>query len=144
MYNYDYITENSTSVLTNVADITLWLIISFIVAIAAGIMIYFMFLKDEKKVSNDLQKVKDFLNFKTMLIEPLLKILYIIATIFVILFSFGLITVSFTSFILLLILGPLSIRIVYELIMININIWKNTNQIKNNIESKQKTKAKKE
>lgn len=149
MYNYDYITEESTSTLANIAGVAVWTIIAFIIAIAAGIMIYFMFVKDNKPVSQNLQKIKDLLDFKVMLIEPILKIIYIISTVFIILFSFGLISTSFVSFLLVLIFGPLSIRVVYELMMINIMIWKNTKEINENMTSKKiveekKPKAKKE
>lgn len=99
-------------------------------------MIYFMFVKDNKPVSEKLQKLKDLLDFKTMLIEPILKIVYIIATVFIILFSFGLISLNFVSFLMVLILGPIAIRIVYELMMINIMIWKNTKEINDNIKAK--------
>lgn len=149
MYNYDYITEESTSTLANIAGVAVWTIIAFIIAIAAGIMIYFMFVKDNKPVSQNLQKIKDLLDFKVMLIEPILKIIYIISTVFIILFSFGLISTSFVSFLLVLIFGPISVRVVYELMMINIMIWKNTKEINENMTSKKiveekKPKAKKE
>ena len=71
-----------------------------------------------------------------MLIEPILKIVYIIATVFIILFSFGFISINFVSFLMVLILGPIGIRIVYELMMINIMIWKNTKEINDNIKVK--------
>lgn len=149
MYNYDYITEESTKTLTNIAGVAIWTIIAFVIAIAAGIMIYFMFVKDNKPVSQNLQKLKDLLDFKVMLIEPILKVIYIISTVFIILFSFGLISTSFVSFLMVLIFGPLSIRVVYELMMINIMIWKNTKEINDNIASKKgvevkNTKPKKE
>ena len=107
-------------------------------------MIYFMFVKDNKPVSEKLQKLKDLLDFKTMLIEPILKIVYIIATVFIILFSFGLISLNFVSFLMVLILGPIAIRIVYELMMINIMIWKNTKEINENIKPKVAKKEAKE
>ncbi len=149
MYNYDYITEESTKTLTNITGVAIWTIIAFVIAIAAGIMIYFMFIKDNKPVSQNLQKLKDLLDFKVMLIEPILKVIYIISTVFIILFSFGLISTSFVSFLLVLIFGPISIRVVYELMMINIMIWKNTKEINENMAPKKgvevkHTKTKKE
>lgn len=136
MQDYDYLLGETTNTVNKVAGTAVWTVIAFIIAIAAGIMIYFMFVKDNKAVSENLQKLKDLLDFKTMLIEPILKIVYIIATVFIILFSFGLISLNFVSFLMVLILGPIAIRIVYELMMINIMIWKNTKEINNNIKAK--------
>ena len=116
MYDYDYIAGETTKAAANVAGTLIWTIIAFIIAIAAGIMVYFMFVKSDKQVSENLKKLKDLLDFKTMLIEPILKVVYISLTIFVILFSFGLISTSFVSFLLTLIFGPIIIRIAYELI----------------------------
>lgn len=136
MQDYDYLLGETTNTVNKVAGTAVWTVIAFIIAIAAGIMIYFMFVKDNKPVSENLQKLKDLLDFKTMLIEPILKIVYIIATVFIILFSFGLISLNFVSFLMVLILGPIAIRIVYELMMINIMIWKNTKEINDNIKAK--------
>lgn len=136
MQDYDYLLGETTNTVNKVAGTAVWTVIAFIIAIAAGIMIYFMFVKDNKPVSEKFQKLKDLLDFKTMLIEPILKIVYIIATVFIILFSFGLISLNFVSFLMVLILGPIAIRIVYELMMINIMIWKNTKEINDNIKAK--------
>lgn len=136
MQDYDYLLGETTKTVNKVAGTAVWTVIAFVIAIAAGIMIYFMFVKDNKPVSEKLQKLKDLLDFKTMLIEPILKIVYIIATVFIILFSFGLISLNFVSFLMVLILGPIAIRIVYELMMINIMIWKNTKEINDNIKAK--------
>ena len=94
MQDYDYLLGETTNTVNKVAGTAVWTVIAFIIAIAAGIMIYFMFVKDNKPVSEKLQKLKDLLDFKTMLIEPILKIVYIIATVFIILFSFGLISLK--------------------------------------------------
>lgn len=134
-YGYDYVSDSAVN---SVAGTLIWTIIAFIIAIAAGIMIYFMFVKSDKKVSDKLQKLRDLLDFKTMLIEPILKIVYISFTVFIILFSFGLISTSFISFILVLILGPIIIRIVYELCLINVMIWKNTKEINESLKKSPK------
>ena len=144
MYDYDYIAGETTKAAANVAGTLIWTIIAFIIAIAAGIMVCFMFVKSDKQVSENLKKLKDLLDFKTMLIEPILKVVYISLTIFVILFSFGLISTSFVSFLLTLIFGPIIIRIAYELMMINIMIWKNTKEINENIKPKVAKKEAKE
>lgn len=147
MYDYDYMTGQTAKAAANVAGTLVWTIIAVILAIAAGIMVYFMFVKSDKPVSENLQKIRDLLDFKTMLIEPILKIVYIILTIFIVLFSFGLISTSFILFLIVLIFGPLTLRITYELMMINIMIWKNTKEINGNLNpknTKKETKTQKE
>lgn len=147
MYDYDYMTGQTAKAAANVAGTLVWTVIAVILAIAAGIMVYFMFVKSDKPVSSSLQKLRDLLDFKTMLIEPILKIVYIILTIFIVLFSFGLISTSFILFLIVLIFGPLTLRITYELMMINIMIWKNTKEINGNLNpknTKKETKTQKE
>ena len=140
-------TGQTAKAAANVAGTLVWTVIAVILAIAAGIMVYFMFVKSDKPVSVNLQKIRDLLDFKTMLIEPILKIVYIILTIFIVLFSFGLISTSFILFLIVLIFGPLTLRITYELMMINIMIWKNTKEINGNLNqknTKKETKTQKE
>ncbi len=136
MYDYVNIANETTKTATKIAGTLVWTIIAIILAIAAGIAVYFMFVKSDKPVSENLQKIRDLLDFKTMLIEPILKIVYIILTIFIVLFSFGLISTSFILFLIVLIFGPLTLRITYELMMINIMIWKNTKEINGSLNTK--------
>ncbi len=44
---WDYLTESS-KVANKVAGTLIWTVIAMIIAIAAGIMVYFMFVKDKK------------------------------------------------------------------------------------------------
>lgn len=106
-------------------------IITLILSIISGVLVYIFFLspKKENKLSPLLKYLKDFLNFDKMVIETILKIVYLISTIFVILTSFNFIAYDFGLFFLNLILAPIFIRLVYELILINICIWKNTTAI---------------
>ena len=64
-----------------------------------------------------------------MIIEPILKILYLIFTLYIILYSFTFIGTSFLLFLVVLILGPIIIRLIYEGSLIIIMIWKNTKEI---------------
>ena len=64
-----------------------------------------------------------------MLIEDLLKIIYLILAIFITLYSFELIRESFIAFIFTLLIGNLVLRLIFESILVNIMIWKNTNEI---------------
>lgn len=129
MYNY-YPQTSPTYLETRVTGAAVWTIVSFILAIVGGLVVYFLFFKSDKKTSNKyLDWVKEFFNFKKMLIEDILKIVYVVLTIFITLVSFELITVNFIAFLLTLILGNLGLRIIFELSLIRIMIWKNTNEI---------------
>ena len=64
-----------------------------------------------------------------MLIEPILKVSYIILAIFITLYSFNMISVSFISFLLTLVLGNIVLRLIYEWCLVLIMIWKNTTEI---------------
>ncbi len=109
---------------------SVWIIVSFVLAIIGAICGYFLFIKPANKQNNKfLTWLHDFLNFKHMLIEHLLKIFYAFALLFVTLSSFAYISTSFLMFILTLTLGNLLVRVIYEAALMWIMIWKNTNDI---------------
>ena len=125
MYRYNQMASSFTGY-------AVWSIIALILAIIGGVLAYFLFIKGNFKLSDNLKKLRNLLDFKVMLIEPILKVLYLISTIFIILMSFNLIAVNFLSFLLTLILGPVIIRIAYEGMLILVMIWKNTKAISEN------------
>lgn len=115
----------------------IWTIIAAILAVVGGILVYFLFVKAKQEPKGKfLQWLKRFLDFKIMWIEVIMKILYYIATIFVVLFSFALISTSFVAFILTLVLGPIMVRLAYEMMVMFIMIWSNTRDIAKNTEKK--------
>lgn len=123
----------SSSSLASSSDLGIWGVIAFILAIIGGILVYFLFVNAKTTPKNKfLIWLKDFLAFKTMWIEAIAKVLYYISTIYLILFSFALISTSFLSFILTLVLGPIIIRILYEVFVMFIMIWRNTADIAKN------------
>lgn len=123
----------SSSSLASSSDLGIWGVIAFILAIIGGILVYFLFVNAKTTPKNKfLIWLKDFLAFKTMWVEAIAKVLYYISTIYLILFSFALISTSFLSFILTLVLGPILIRILYEVFVMFIMIWRNTADIAKN------------
>lgn len=140
MYYYDDY-DSLVSTTDKLAGTAIWTIIAFVIAIAAGIMIYFMFIKNNKKFDKKLETLRNILDFKVMLVEPILKITYLCLTVFIILFSFSLISYSFVSFLLVLIFGPLLVRITYEFSLILVMIWKNTKEINENLKGKNSKKV---
>ncbi|MBP5512702.1 hypothetical protein J6X73_00855 [Candidatus Saccharibacteria bacterium] len=133
-----YYTTSYPTVTTGVsAGAGIWTIIALILAIIGGVLVHFLFVKAKQEPKGKfLVWLKDFLAFKTMWIEPIMKVLYYIGTIFVVLASFSLISVSFLSFILTLVLGPIVIRLIYEGAMMFIMIWHNTQTIADSTKKK--------
>ena len=118
----------------------IWMGIAGVIALVCGILTYFLFVKPDKKVSGKfLNWLKDFLAFKIMWVEPILKIVYYVATIYVILFSFtflGFGGIGVLMWLMTLVLGPVAIRLGYEFTMMFIMIWRNTRDIAENTKKK--------
>lgn len=110
-----------------------WFIIASILAIVGGILLYFLFVKSKSEPKGKFGKwLKDFLAFKIMWLEPILKIVYYILTIGCILVSFGFLGYGGAGIIMFfgtLIGGPILIRLGYEMTMMFIMIWRNTQDI---------------
>ena len=123
MYSYANVSRS--------ADAGIWVIISAVIAVVGGLVLFFTFLgkKNESKFTGFLGWMYDFLNFKKMFAEALLRITYLIFAIFVTLSSFSLIGQSFLTFLLTLLVGNLSIRIIYEFCLIALVICRNTTEI---------------
>ena len=135
------LTTTSTSALEGAG---VWGIIASILAIVGGILVYFLFVKQKTEPKNKFAKwLKDFLNFKIMWIEVILKIVYYVATIFIVLFSFSFFGMTniygggaILMFFLCLILGPIAVRLAYEAGMMFVMIWRNTQDISDHTKKK--------
>lgn len=118
----------------------IWMIIAAIISIVGGILLYFLFVKAKEEPKGKFLKwLKDFLTFKVMWIEPILKVVYYIATIFIILNSFSFLSLGgygVMMWLLTLILGPVILRVAYEATMMFIMIWRNTRDIAENTKKK--------
>ena len=133
-----------SSLAGSAAGAGIWMIIAAILAIVGGILVYFLFVKAKTEPKGKFGKwLKDFLSFKVMWIEPILKVVYYIVTIFIVLYSFtffGMFNLmggmAFLMWLLTLILGPIIIRIIYEMSMMFIMIWRNTKDIADNTKKK--------
>ena len=113
-----------------------WMAVAGVAALIGGILIYFLFVKPETEPKNDFLKwLKDFLSFKIMWIEPILKVIYYMATIFTIIFSFSFLSYGGTGVLAwlgCLFFGPITVRLGYEIMMMLIMIWRNTRDIAEN------------
>lgn len=139
LYSYGYNnTANGTMI---------WMIISVVLAIIGGIALYFtIFAKtNENKYTGFMKWLYDFVTFKKMMLESLLRVLYIIIAIYITLSSFALISTSFVGFLAMLVFGNLIARITFEFSLVLLTICKNTTEINSKMKSEVKeTKAKKE
>lgn len=106
-------------------------VILFLIALVGGVCAYLMFVKsDEEPKHPRLLRLKEFLSFKKMIIEGLLKATYIIFALFITLYSFQIMVgTSFITGLMLLILLNIMLRIGYEASLIVLLIWRNTSDI---------------
>lgn len=106
-------------------------VILFLIALVGGTCAYLMFVKsNEEPKDRRLLRLKEFLSFKKMIIEGLLKATYIIFALFITLYSFQIMVgTSFITGLMLLILLNIMLRIGYEASLIVLLIWRNTNDI---------------
>ena len=124
------------------------LILAIIISIVGTILAFVLIVPDKKR--NGLNKffkfLHDLFNFKFLTIEKILQALYIISTIFVIVYGFFslflFVPKNFFSDevvwmgwigLLLMVLGPIAIRLVFECLMMFVILVKNTNQINNKL-----------
>ncbi len=137
-YDYGYNALDTASSFGEGAAV--WVAIAAILAVVGGILLYFLFVKNKNTPKGKFVKwLKDFLNFKIFWLEPVLKVVYYIATIFIILFSFTFLSAGgygILAFFICLIGGPVFIRLVYEMTMMFIMIWRNTRDIAENTNKK--------
>lgn len=113
----------------------IWTIVSAILALIGGIVLYFTVFanKNEEKYKGFMAWLYDFIKFKKLYITTVLKISYLVGAIFLTLFSFALISVSFVSFLLTLTLGNLLLRMVYEFSLVLLSIHENVAEINKKI-----------
>ena len=133
-YAYD-VTSTSAGM-----DFGVWGIIAMVIAFIAAILIYFLFVNSKTEVKGRFAKwLKDFLSFRIMWLEPILKMAYYFATIFVILTSFTFLQFGgygVLYFFIMLIGGPILVRVCYEMVMLLVGIWRNTKDIADNTKKK--------
>ena len=117
---------------------SVWLIVSIILAVIGGILIYFLFLskKNEGKFKGFVEWLYDFLSFKKMFMEALLKITYLIVALYITLSSFALIGSNFIGFLAMLIIGNVVARLVYEFSLLLLVICRNTTEINKKLSKK--------
>lgn len=109
----------------------IWLIVSAVIAIAGTVVLFVIFLpkKNAGKYKGFLGWLYDFLNFRKLTIEFILKATYIALAIFLTLTSFITIGTSFVMFLVELIFGNILLRIIYEASILFVTICNNVSEI---------------
>ena len=107
----------------------IWTIVSIILALGAGITFYIIFLRSKKTFKGFLKVMHDFFTFKTLLLEEILKISYMVLAFFITLVSIAYIYPNPLIFLITLIGGNAVLRISYELSILLIKICRNTTEI---------------
>jgi len=150
-YDQDYVQVVTDTTTGSFTGIEVWIIISLILAVIGGIALYVMYLnpQNEKNLKGDLVKVHQFFNFKITIIQPILKVLYLISAIAVTLTSFAFIGSNFFKFVFILVVGNIGLRITFEVLLLLMTLTNNVSEINKKIpiveeKAKKKTKVEKE
>ena len=120
----------------------IWYVVSIVLAVIGGIALYFTVFanSNEKKYTGFMKWLYDFITFKKMMLESLLKIIYIVTALYITLSSLALISVSFVGFLVQIIFGNILARIIFEFSLVLLTICKNTTEINDKIEVTKKKK----
>lgn len=143
MYGYYYNYSNSLNT-SGLESLGIWMIISVVIAIAGGIVVYILFLnkENENKFTGFTAWLYDFLSFKKMLLETILKVCYLITAIYITLVGLGLLSVNILSALMTIIVGNVVARIAYEFSLILLTICRNTTEINKKLKNPEKPKKK--
>lgn len=126
--------------------LTIFTILAVLVAIAATVLAMIFITPESKreKLGSLGKFIHDLCNFKFLIIEKILKALYIFSTVFIVVFGFLNLFNFYTNWngdlrwgglngIAYMILGPIVIRLAYEITMLLVLLVKNTTAINNKI-----------
>lgn len=118
-YMYNYSSPNGPAVALGIA---------FVLSLIGGIILYFTFLNknNEHKYSGFVKWLYDFLSFQKLMIDSILKILYLILACFITLAGIIMMVYSFLTGLFLLVVGNVLLRLGYEFMMLLIIICQNT------------------
>lgn len=118
-----------------------WMIISVLLAVIGGIFLFATYFnKDKEETYTGFKKtLYDFVHFKLTIIEPIFRILYLISAIALTLSSLSYLTVNFFEFIGILVFGNIAIRLLFELLLLTLKLFKDVSEINCKIPKKSST-----
>lgn len=124
------------------------MLVAAVLAVVGTVLLFIFVLPGDKRAALPTvgKWIHDFLNFKSLIVEAVLKFLYILSTIFVILTGiFTLFTENYfgqsnaVKGLLTIVLGPLTVRLGFELLMLLILLTKNVIGINRRLASADET-----
>lgn len=126
----------------------IWGLISMVLAICGGFVLFFTFLspKNADKYTGFTKKLYDFLSFRIMSLEIILKIAYLISALFITLSSLAFISMDFVFFISYLVIGNVIARVAFEGSILILMIYRRLGDIRDALKTptKKAEKAKEE
>ena len=131
MYDLESLLSSSNSLISAAEGkmnfVTNWMIVGVVLSIVTAILTYFLFINKKNNLKGFAAKVRDFLSFKDMYIEALLKMFYVASTIYIIFTAVATAVMGdISGFFFELFIGPIICRAAYEFAMLFVKIWKNT------------------
>ena len=138
----------------NFAALGIFSVVAIVFAIAATVLAFIFIVPEKKreKLGTFGKFVHDTVNFKYLIVEKILQALYIFATAYTILCGFFMLFMTTTTWtgtrwlggwgILLMLLGPIVIRLLYELLMMAVLLVKNVIEINCKLRAQDGAKAK--
>ena len=122
-------------------DPTPFLVISLVASLAATILLFVLVLPDKKRptLNGFFKGIADIFNFRTLLIEKIVKFLYTFMTIFAVLMGFFMLFMQqygqslALRGLLIMLISPIAIRLMFEITMMAILLVKNVIEINNKL-----------
>ena len=109
-------------------------IVAFILSLVISLVVFFTLVKTRRTPNGRFTRwLKEYLNFRSILIESILKFVYVFLATLLTVYSFGLIPSSFLGFLLVVFFGNIILRLIFEFSIMFIIIWKNTSDISANL-----------
>lgn len=129
------ITDTITNTAKSFSISEVWVIISVLLAVIGGVFLFTNYFGKDKEgaYTGYKKKIYDFINFKTTIIEPIFRVLYLIVAIAITLASFSYITTNFFEFIGTLVFGNILARLAFELLLLVLKLFKDVSEIKDSL-----------
>lgn len=110
----------------------IWMIMSAVIAVIGGFVLYFIFTNKEfsSKLTGFTKQLAAFLSFEKGILLPILKIAYLIITIYITLSSFALIGENFIGFLLMITIGNILVRVGFEMSLLLVGLAADVKEIK--------------
>ena len=144
-YDQDYAQVVTNTASGSFTGTEVWIIISCILALFGGIALYVMYLNpnNEKNLQGNLIKLHQFFNFKITIIQPILKVLYLIAAIAITLSAFAYLGTNFFKFLFMIVFGNIGLRITFEVLLLIMTLTNNVSDINKKIKEVEEKPKKK-